>query len=141
MGLFQCEIYSEELQKNTAFYIVRPDAMSFERKAEEDREYKVLYLLHGPGEDYRKWLRSAPLEHLSEAYQVVFVLPDASMSNFKDIEGIGNYNTYIKKELPQIVQCYFGFPASEKVIYISGNAGFPDEITCLTHMLETMRRN
>jgi len=117
MGLFQCEIYSEELKKNTTFIVVTPDRPALGKQENTKRDYAVKYLLHKVGGNCRSWLREAPLERISSEKQVVFVLPDGSGSAFKNIEGVGNYETYIKKELPKIVNRYFGVSGEGEICY------------------------
>lgn len=120
MGLFQCNIYSEELDKNTAFYVSLPKPESEELQYDREKKYQVLYLLHGGGDDYTKWIRRVSIERMTRKYKIAVVAPDASLSYYEDIDGVGNYCRYIGKELPQIVQSYFQISEKREDHFIAG---------------------
>lgn len=112
MGLFRCDIYSEELDKNTSFYISTPKPKTKNERFDRSKKLQVLYLLHGGGDDFTKWVRRVPIERITREYKIAVVMPDASLSYYTNIPGMGNYFSYIACELPKIVQTYF--PVSDK---------------------------
>jgi putative tributyrin esterase len=120
MGLYQCEIFSEELDSNTAFYVSIPKRSPDDLEHHYDRKYQVLYLLHGGGDDYTKWVRRVPIERMTRKYNLAVVIPDASLSYYADIDGVGNYFSYITKELPEIVQMYFPISGQREDKWIAG---------------------
>lgn len=120
MGLFQCNIYSEELDKNTAFYISTPKPETMELQYDCEKKYQVLYLLHGGGDDYTKWVRRVPIERITRKYKIAVVAPDASLSYYADIDGVGNYCKYIGEELPRIVESYFPISNKKEDHFIAG---------------------
>lgn len=117
MAVFQCEIYSEELKKNASFIVVQPDISFGSSRDDTMKNYPVICLLHETNQDHQAWLRQLPLEQISNQRHQIFVLPDGEGSGFKNIDGIGNYESYILQELPQILHRYFGFSTTMEVCY------------------------
>lgn len=104
MGLFQCHIFSEKLDRNTSFYVALPESGEGEAKDRVERNYQVLYLLPGVQCDHTKWMRRIPIEWIAQGCQMAVVLPDAG----SEVEEQEEFSRYVKKELPQIVRMYFG---------------------------------
>lgn len=46
----------------------------------DDREYPVLYLLHGAGDTWRTWTENTDVEGISAAHDVIVVMPDGGRS-------------------------------------------------------------
>ena len=51
-------------------------------RAEPDRRWPVLYLLHGCCDGYRAWTRSTDIEQLSASTDVLVVMPDGGAAGF-----------------------------------------------------------
>lgn len=107
MGLFHCHIFSEELDRNTSFYVALPESGRRVTKDGIIEKYRVLYLLPGKEENHTKWLRMISIEWIAQDCQLAVVLPDAGSE-----EDRGDFFRYIGQELPQIARMYF--PLSEK---------------------------
>lgn len=120
MGLFRCDIYSEELDKNTSFYVSTPKPEDREDAYDRDKRYQTLYLLHGGGDDFTKWVRRVPIERITREYKIAVVMPDASLSFYADVPGMANFYSYIAHELPKIVELYFPVSNQREDRFIAG---------------------
>ncbi len=115
MALITLKVYSESLGKQTEISVIIPQKrnggqIGVENKAAE--KYKCLYLLHGLSDDNTNWMRLSSIERYASRYDLAVIMPNADKSFYTDIPSLGNYYTYIAKELPSIIRDYL--PVSEK---------------------------
>ncbi len=110
MALIRYEFYSNALEKNTGAYVVLPEHPV--RKSGNGK-FKVLYLLHGLGDDYTKWLRRTPIERYAKDDDWVIVMPDGGKSFYVNSPYGDAYGDYMGEELPEIMKATFSF-ISEK---------------------------
>lgn len=106
IGAFTCanagvvdtvEVHSAAMDKKIKNVIITPDSY---KKSKGD--YPILYLLHGAGGRYDRWIKMMPeLQQLVDVYQMVIVCPDAKTSWYFDspIDKTFQYETYVAKEL------------------------------------------
>ena len=92
----KCELsfYSRVLEKVTNVNVIYPDN-------ETGVAYKVLYLLHGLGDNYTYWGARTEVESLVEGKNFVVVMPDGDVSWYSDMYNGKKYFTYISQELPE----------------------------------------
>lgn len=118
MALIRYEYFSCALQKNTGAYIVLPEYRDRKGKPES---LKVLYLLHGLGDDYTKWVRRTPIERYAKADDWVVIMPDGEKSFYVNSPHGDAYGDYIGEELPQIMQATFPFISKKREdTYVAG---------------------
>lgn len=103
------QIASASMRKNFNAAVVLPDSYAKSRAS-----YPVLYLLHGAYGHFGDWLKSTPnkktVQNLSDAYNLIIVLPEGERSSFyldSPINKESQFETYITQEvIPKIDQSY-----------------------------------
>jgi putative tributyrin esterase len=83
---------------------------------------KLLYLLHGLGDDASAWQRYTSIETLAAAYGLVVVMPSVGRSFYTDQPNGQKYFTYLTGELPQYLTEVFGLAPSPENTFIAGNS-------------------
>lgn len=116
MALFRCDVFSEALQMFTTLNVTIPDGI----KPEEKQELKVLYLLHGLSDNSSAWLRNTSIERYAADYGIAVVMPEVQRSFYADMEYGLKYFTYVSKELPQMVNKFFGLSTKRENSFIAG---------------------
>lgn len=115
MALITLKVYSESLGKQTEISVIIPQSRNSGQIGVENKsakKYKCLYLLHGLSDDNSIWMRLTSIERYASRYGLAVIMPNADKSFYTDIPNLGNYYTYIAKELPSIIREYL--PISEK---------------------------
>jgi len=83
---------------------------------------KVLYLLHGLGDDASAWQRYTSIETLANAYGLVVVMPSAGRSFYTNQPNGQNYFSYLTRELPQYLADVFSLKPRREDTFIAGNS-------------------
>lgn len=97
--------YSNELQIQTAAYVLLPDAHVLGQQ--NGAPLPALYLLHGLSDDHTVWLRQTRLEQLARKSRMAIVMPAANRSFYTDMAHGGRYFSFISKELPEVMEAVF----------------------------------
>ncbi len=84
------------------------------------RERKVLYLLHGLGDDASAWQRYTTIETLAAAYGLVVVMPSVGRSFYTDLPNGQCYFTYLVDELPKYLMDVFDIQPRRENTFIAG---------------------
>ncbi|MEA4841236.1 MAG: alpha/beta hydrolase family protein [Bacteroidales bacterium] len=90
------QVYSPSMNKNIKTVIITPDNYA------DGKEYPVIYLLHGFGDDYSGWVKKAKgMDKLSDLYNIIFVCPDGAKSWYFDspMDKSIRYETFVSGEL------------------------------------------
>ena len=78
--------------------VVVPDSYQDQKK-----RFPVVYLLHGAGDDFDKWIRTVPgIRELADRHQLIIVCPDGGVTSWyfdSPVDPSMQYETYITKEL------------------------------------------
>lgn len=89
--------YSPSMQKDIKAVVITPDSYS------QDKQYPVVYLLHGYSGNYKNWVSRVPsLQEQSNRFGMIIVTPDGNYGSwYLDSPKIkeSKYETYIAKEL------------------------------------------
>lgn len=93
MALFDCDFFSEKLAYETRVKVYIPDL--------EKKPDKLLYLLHGRGDDCSAWIRNSLIEQFAKEHQIMVVMPTAEDGFYTDSVHGKKYFTYITEELPE----------------------------------------
>jgi S-formylglutathione hydrolase FrmB len=112
------ETYSEVMNKTIMVNVVVPDNYS------KNKQYSVVYLLHGYGGDHNNWLYIAQSEikQFVDRMEFIVVLPNGSTSWYFDspVDRSLMYETYITKELIEIIDSRYSTYKSSSQRAISG---------------------
>jgi len=99
-------VFSTAMNKSVSNVVILPDGYS-----EGQTSYPVLYLLHGAGDDFSKWVTTVPdIKTYADQYDVVIVCPDGGRTSWyfdSPIDDSMQYETYISKELISAVDQHY----------------------------------
>lgn len=91
------ETFSSAMNKKIKAVVVTPD------NYKSQKQFPVIYLLHGHGGNYAGWIKSVPaLKDLSDQHQLIFVCPDGNVSSWyfdSPLLPEWKYETYVATEL------------------------------------------
>lgn len=89
--------YSKVMNRQIKTVIITPD------NYDGQRNFPVIYLLHGHGGNYASWIKSSPnIKQLSDDHSVIIVCPDGNVSSWyldSPVNQEWKYETYVSKEL------------------------------------------
>lgn len=120
MALIRIDHVPETVKVNLPLHLIVPDPGKMEGMPLAKR--KVLYLLHGLGDDASAWQRYTSIETLAAAYGLVVVMPSAGRSFYTDQPNGQNYFSYLTGELPQYLADIFGLKPDRRNTFIAGNS-------------------
>ena len=121
MALFQCSFFAEYLGYETKANVILPETRSIYQPGENGTDrYKVLYLLHGRGDDYSSWARNTCIEQFAQEHAIAVIMPSAEDSFYSDSVGGKKYFSYMTQELPQKMSTWFPVSIRPEETYIAG---------------------
>jgi putative tributyrin esterase len=120
MALLRIDHVPETVKVNLPLNIILPDPGKMGGGVVSKR--KVLYLLHGLGDDASAWQRFTSIETLAAAYGLVVVMPSAGRSFYTDQPNGQKYFSYLAEELPQYLVDVFGLAPRREDTLIVGNS-------------------
>lgn len=120
MALLRIEHAPDTTRVNTPLYVILPDPGAMKGVGVAQR--KVLYLLHGLGDDASAWQRYTSIETLAAAYGLVVVMPSGGRSFYSDQPNGQNYFSYLTGELPRYLADVFGLAPRREDTFIAGNS-------------------
>ena len=83
-------------------------------------KYKVLYLLHGHGDDHTAYIRKSLIELLVRDKDLVVVMPNCHRGMYTDGIYTHRYYSYVAEELPIVTANLFHGSLDPKDQYIAG---------------------
>lgn len=117
MAVFRGDIRSRVLGMDTGLHVILP----YDRPAEPQREpCRVLYLLHGLGDNAAAWCRYTRLESYARDKGIAVVMPEVQRSFYFDMYHGMNYFTYLTVELPGLCNRMFGISGSREDTFAAG---------------------
>lgn len=120
MALIRMDHIPAAVKVNLPLNIIVPDPVRMNGMPVSAR--KVLYLLHGLGDDASAWQRYTSVEALAAAYGLVVVMPSAGRSFYIDQANGQRYFTYLTEELPEYLADVFGLSPRREDTLIAGNS-------------------
>lgn len=120
MALFRIDHVSDAVKLNLPLNIILPDPGRIADVPVAKR--KVLYLLHGLGDDASAWQRYTCIETLASAYGLVVVMPSGGRSFYTDQPNGQKYFSYLTEELPHYLEDVFGLKPGRENTWIAGNS-------------------
>lgn len=115
MALMHYDFKSLGLRKSSSFYAVVPDC-----KFEKD--LKVLYLLHGMGDDHTKWIRRTNLEQYAKKLDLVIVTPQFEKSFYSNMVYGENYWDFLTVELPELIEKLLPVSKKREDTFVAGSS-------------------
>lgn len=120
MALVHIDHVPKTVKVNIPLNIILPDPGEMQDIPVARR--KVLYLLHGLGDDASAWQRYTSIEILAATYGLVVVMPSAGRSFYTDLPNGQAYFSYLVQELPQYLADAFGISPQRSDTLIAGNS-------------------
>lgn len=123
MAFLTMSMYSDVLQMDTSVNVLLPEnRKTGQDKAEPDRKYPVVYLLHGHGDDHTAFIRKSNIELIARELSVVVVMPSTYRGFYTDnVHGL-KYYTYFSEELPKKIRNFFPVSEKREDTFIAGNS-------------------
>jgi putative tributyrin esterase len=112
--IFRGHVFSRTLQMETGLSVLVPD------KADRDRPYRVVYLLHGICGRSGDWLEYSMLPVFARTYGAILVMPEVARSFYADQTYGLKYFQYVAEELPDIVGQTFNVAAGRENTAVVG---------------------
>lgn len=113
MAHLHCDLRSESLDMMTAINVVLPENINV-------RDAKVVYLLHGRGDNCSGWYRFTNVERFARMKNLVLITPEVQRSFYSDMEMGINYFQYVSEELPRLCRNMFNLTDKPENTYIMG---------------------
>lgn len=131
MAQIRLKIYSAALKTRTNVNVflpsLLPDQNGFTKRVhdfdtfyETHGEFPVLYLLHGTYGDEGDWARFTRIEDYARNHNLAVVMPYGENSCYRDTKSGKDYETYITKELPKVIQWMFPVSKRREDTFIGG---------------------
>jgi S-formylglutathione hydrolase FrmB len=104
-------------------YLTKPDSIVVFKPhtVDPDKQYPVLYLLHGHGGTYKQWSNIIDLQHYSDQYGWFIVCPDGQYESWyieSKVKAKSQYASFFFNDLFPYIQK--NYPVSNKKVFISG---------------------
>ncbi len=109
--------HSKSLNQEKTFQVYFPP------DSRPDERFPVLFVLHGAYGDYANWIDKTNIEDLADNYRMILVFPDGGEFGWyvdSPIEKDSQYETYISKELVNLIDSIFPTVASREGRNIMG---------------------
>jgi S-formylglutathione hydrolase FrmB len=118
MALVHIDHAPETVKVNLPLNIILPDPGKMGGVAVAKR--KVLYLLHGLGDDASAWQRYTSIETVAAKYGLVVIMPSVGRSFYIDLPNGQKYFSYLTDELPRYLKDVFGLAPRRADTLIAG---------------------
>ncbi|MCR5674657.1 MAG: esterase family protein [Lachnospiraceae bacterium] len=110
MALLQVQFYSDILGASTEMNVIMPEIKrrtEMKDPAKEQELPKVLYLLHGFGDDQSAWVRRTSVERYAAEQNLAVIMPYADQSYYCNEVYGKRYWDFVSDELPSVVHRFF----------------------------------
>ncbi len=98
-------VFSSKMKKEIKSVVIVPENYSLKK------HYPVVYLLHGYGDNYAKWVKTVPaIKTLATEHQSILVCPDGGYSSWymdSPVDSTSQYESYITKDLLPYVDAHY----------------------------------
>ena len=123
MALIRCDFFSESLALGTSMTVLLPQSSAGQvgvDGAARSGPPPVLYLLHGLTDDDTAWTRYTSIERYAAAKGLAVVMPQVHRSFYADEAGGGKFWTFLREELPQVVEGFFRVSTRREDTFVAG---------------------
>ena len=116
MALIQMDYMADTIQRWTTSWVYLP----FDETTSSEKP-SALVLLHGYGDNHTDWLMKTNLCRAAAKHNMALIMPDGDNSYYLNYtDRAENYEAYIAKELPQLMQKAFSIMEEPENTYIMG---------------------
>ena len=123
MALIACDFFSESLGLSCSIKVILPQPTVSQigmRGVVKAKKYPVLWLLHGLSDDHTIWSRHTSIERYLAGTGIAVVMPNAGKSFYRNMATDPSYGTFLKEELPRIVQSFFPISSDRRDNFVAG---------------------
>lgn len=125
MAIMHMNLTSRSLTRKTDVYVGFPtptlqDMIQHKDHYDPEKQWPVVYLLHGAGGDGFEWIQKADIEALCCQYGFIAVIPNGDLSFYCNTPDGRNYYSFIAEELPAIIESTFHASSRPEDRYIMG---------------------
>lgn len=117
MAFFKGVIRSNTLSMDTGICVILPHDRPFEKNP---KPAKVLYLLHGLGDNCEAWTRYTNIERYAREYRLAVIMPEVQRGFYLNMEHGLKYFDYVAQELPVLCSQMFGISTKREDSFIAG---------------------
>lgn len=114
MALIEIQFHSHKLELNTSLYVIKPDPFK------ENKDFKVLYLLHGYSGDYTNWVKYTNILKYVEGENLLVVMPSAYNGFYIDRDSSGQYFSFLTEEIYDLINKTFNINQTPENTFIAG---------------------
>lgn len=114
MALIEIQFNSNLLELNTSLYVIKPNAFK------DNKDLKVLYLLHGYSGDYTNWVKYSNILKYVEGENLLVVMPNAYNGFYIDNESTGQYFSFLTEEVYNLIDKTFNINQTRENTFIAG---------------------
>jgi len=114
------DIPSSKMKKKIKVSLILPDLY-----ATTKQRFPVLYLLHGAGDNHKKWAKETSIQDLADQYNLIIICPDANKTSWyfdSPIVKESQYETFIAIDLIDYIDKHYRTLATSSFRAISGNS-------------------
>lgn len=114
------EIHSSSMNKKIKAVVITPAGYD----AQANKQYPVVYLLHGHSGNYRSWVKDVPsIKKSADELGLIVVCPDGGFNSWyinSPVDSTVKYDTYISQELIPFVDANYKTISDKKARAVSG---------------------
>lgn len=117
MAIFQGSLMSKAMGMETGLTVYLPYDRVYQG---EDYPCKVMYLLHGMGDNHSSWIRFSNVERYAREYGIALIMPEVQKSFYTDMTFGYPYFQYVTQELPMYCDKMFQISQRKEDTFIAG---------------------
>lgn len=122
MALIHSHFFSNSLGRQVSCDVILPQKSTklIGMDSAEKEKIPVLWLLHGASDDETIWQRRTSIERYVSPLGLAVVMPSVELSGYSNLAHGGKFYDYVAKELPLVMNGFFGFSLDREDNYICG---------------------
>jgi len=109
--------FSQSMNKEIPAVVITPDSYN------KQKNYPVLYLLHGHGDNYAGWVNKTDVKSIADQYNFIIVCPDGNVSSWyydSPMDSTSRYETYVAQELVNWIDTNYSTDTKREARAITG---------------------
>lgn len=118
MALAHVHFFSNCLGRGTTCEVILPQNRANTQNS--SKPIPVLWLLHGLSDDESAWIRNTSIERYVAPLGLAVVMPFVERSYYTNLAHGQNFYDFVAKELPCIMNSFFGFSMNRENNFICG---------------------